>query len=289
MKKIITVAILLGLVFNVNAQGNDKDFRFGLKIEPSFNWLSPDKAEKFESGGIKMGFGIGAMTDFKLGGNIWLSTGVAVDFNGAKLNYLDNTNTDNTGFYAGYFHLSSGQTSEIVSVDDVNAAYADFIDSTSTTFSSYSYIKLQSRTIKAQYVNIPLFIKMKTSEIGYLTYFGQFGLNTSIKTKARSEDVGEIVTATNLSSSDLDDLDIENEINLIKMAGSIGGGFEYNISESTSLSVAVNFDYGFTSLTKKTSNHVVAFDQNPTTSGYSPYIDQKNMPNAIRLTVGILF
>ena len=122
MKKIITAALIIALGINSNAQGNEKDFRFGLKIEPSFNWLSPDKAEKFESGGIKMGFGIGAMTDFKLGGNVWLSTGVAVDFSGAKLNYLDNTISDTSGFYPGYFHYSSGQSSGIVSVDDVNTA-----------------------------------------------------------------------------------------------------------------------------------------------------------------------
>ena len=286
MKKIITVAILLGLVFNANAQGNDKDFRFGLKIEPSFNWLSPDKAEKFESGGIKMGFGIGAMTDFKLGGNVWLSTGVAVDFSGAKLNYLDNTISDTSGFHPVYFHYSSGQSSGIVSVDDVNTA---LLDTTSTTFSEYSSFKLIDRTIRAQYVNIPLFIKMKTNEIGYLTYFGQFGLNTSIKTKARSTDNVDLISATNLTPSDLDDLDIEKEVNLFKLAGSIGGGFEYNLSESTSLSVGVIFDYGFTSLTKKTSDHVIAKQNGQAVTTFENYTDQKNKANAVRLTVGILF
>ena len=286
MKKIITAVIIVALGFNSNGQGNEKDFRFGLKIEPSFNWLSPDKAEKFESGGIKMGFGIGAMTDFKLGGNVWLSTGVAVDFNGAKLNYLDNTITDSSGFYPGYFHYSSGQSSGIVSVDDVNTA---LLDTASTTFSEYSFLKLKERTIRAHYVNIPLFIKRKTKEIGYLTYFGQFGLNTSIKTKARSTDAGDIISATNLASSDLDYLDIEKEVNLFKLAGSIGGGFEYNLSESTSLSVGIVFDYGFTSLTKKTSDHVIAIENGQATTEFESYTDQNNKANAVRLTIGILF
>ena len=286
MKKIITAVILLGLVFNVNGQGNDKAFRFGLKIEPSFNWLKPDKAEKFESGGIKMGFGIGAMTDFKLGGNIWLSTGVAIDFNGAKLNYLDNTITDTTGFYPGYFHYSSGQSSGIVSVDDANTA---LLDTASTTFSEYSFIQLESRSYKVQYVNIPLFIKMKTDEIGYLTYFGQFGLNTSIKTKARATDGGVIIRGTNIALTDLDDLDIEKEVNLFKVAGSIGGGFEYNLSESTSLTVAVNFDYGFTSLTKKDSDHIIAIQNGQAVAAFEKYSDQKNKANAVRLSIGILF
>ena len=286
MKKIITAAIIIVFGINSNAQGNDKDFRFGLKIEPSFNWLSPDKAEKFESGGIKMGFGIGAMTDFKLGGNVWLSTGVAIDFNGAKLNYLDNTITDTTGFYPGYFHYSSGQSSGIVSVDDANTA---LLDTASSTFSEYSFIQLESRSYKVQYVNIPLFIKMKTGEIGYLTYFGQFGLNTSIKTKARASDGGVIISGTNLALTDLDDLDIEKEVNLFKVAGTIGGGFEYNLSESTSLTVAVNFDYGFTSLTKKDSDHIIAIQNGQAAAAFEKYSDQKNKANAVRLSIGILF
>jgi len=286
MKKIITAALIIAFGINSNAQGNDKDFRFGLKIEPSFNWLSPDRAEKFESGGIKMGFGIGAMTDFKLGGNVWLSTGVAVDFNGAKLNYLDNTISDTSGFYPGYFHYSSGQSSGVVSVDDVNTA---LLDPDTTIFSDYSFFQLESRSYKVQYVNIPLFIKMKTAEIGYLTYFGQFGLNTSIKTKARATDGGVIISGTNIALTDLDDLDIEKEVNLFKVAGSIGGGFEYNLSESTSLTVAVNFDYGFTSLTKKDSDHIIAIQNGQAVTEFEKYSNQKNKANAVRLTVGILF
>ena len=163
------------------------------------------------------------------------------------------------------------------------------LDTASTTFSEYSFLKLKERTIRAQYVNIPLFIKMKTKEIGYLTYFGQFGLNTSIKTKARSTDAGDIISATNLASSDLDDLDIEKEVNLFKLAGSIGGGFEYNLSESTSLSVGIVFDYGFTSLTKKTSDHVIAIENGQATTEFESYTDQNNKANAVRLTIGILF
>lgn len=285
MKKIITALSLVALVVTGNAQ-NDKDFRFGLKVEPSFNWLQPDKAEKFESGGVKVGFGIGAMTDFKLGGNIWLSTGVSMDFSGAKLNYLDNTITDTTGFYPVYFHLTSGQSSGIVSVEDVNSA---ILDTASTTFSDYSMIELQSRSYKVQYVNIPLLIKMKTDEIGYLTYFGQFGLNTSIKTKARATDEGIIVTGSNLALKDLDDLDVDAEVKLLKLAGSIGGGFEYNLSESTSVTFALNFDYGFSSLTKKTSDHVVAYEKSPTKTTFDAYSDQKNKAHAVRIAIGILF
>ena len=280
MKKIITAAILLGLVFNVNAQGNDKDFRFGLKVEPSFNWLKPDNAKDFTNGGLQLGFGVGAITDFKLAENIWLSTGFSLDFSGAKLNYLDNSNDrDTTGYYVDRDAILEISTMEGVD----SAAYADYL-----------FYQLNTRAYRVNYVNIPLMLKMKTNEIGYLTYYGQFGLLTSIMTKARSTDD----VTLNGTVSSLEDYNIDSEVSLIKASLSIGGGFEYAISESTSAFVTVAYNYGFTSITKKESKHVVDFDEsdvldangnlvdNPTFNAYTP---QKNIPHAVRLTVGILF
>ena len=280
MKKIITAVIIVALGVNSNAQGNEKDFRFGLKIEPSFNWLKPDNAKDFTNGGLQLGFGVGAITDFKLAENIWLSTGFSLDFSGAKLNYLDNGNDrDTTGYYV---------------YDDAIVEISDMEGVDSARYADYLFYQLNKRAYKVNYVNIPMMLKMKTNEIGYLTYYGQFGLLTSIMTKARSTDD---VTLSGTASS-LEDLNIDSEVSLMKASLSIGGGFEYAISESTSAFVTVAYNYGFTSITKKESKHVVDFDEsdvldaagslvdNPTFNGYTP---QKNIPHAVRLTVGILF
>jgi len=280
MKKIITAVTIVALGFNSNAQGNEKDFRFGLKIEPSFNWLKPDNAKDFTNGGLQLGFGVGAITDFKLAENIWLSTGFSLDFSGAKLNYLDNGNDrDTTGYYV---------------YDDAIVEISDMEGVDSARYADYLFYQLNKRAYKVNYVNIPMMLKMKTNEIGYLTYYGQFGLLTSIMTKARSTDD---VTLSGTASS-LEDLNIDSEVSLMKASLSIGGGFEYAISESTSAFVTVAYNYGFTSITKKESKHVVDFDEsdvldtagslvdNPTFNGYTP---QKNIPHAVRLTVGILF
>jgi hypothetical protein len=280
MKKIITAVIIVALGFNSNAQGNEKDFRFGLKIEPSFNWLKPDNAKDFTNGGLQLGFGVGAITDFKLAENIWLSTGFSLDFSGAKLNYLDNGNDrDTTGYYV---------------YDDAIVEISDMEGVDSARYADYLFYQLNKRAYKVNYVNIPMMLKMKTNEIGYLTYYGQFGLLTSVMTKARSTDD---VTLSGTASS-LEDLNIDSEVSLMKASLSIGGGFEYAISESTSAFVTVAYNYGFTSITKKESKHVVDFDEsdvldaagslvdNPTFNGYTP---QKNIPHAVRLTVGILF
>lgn len=280
MKKIVTILSLCAFVFSLNAQdggGNDKSFRFGLRVEPSFNWLKPDNKKDFSYGGIKMGFGVGAITDFKLGGNVWLSTGVALDFNGAKINYLDNNNSLDT---TGYFYANDA----IIEIKNIS--------SDSATLSNYSTIQLEDRNYKVNYINIPLFIKMKTKEIGYITYFGQFGLNTSIKTKARANDGGKILAGTNINLDELKDLNIDSEVSPVKMAGSIGFGIEYNVSGTTSVVTSVSYDYGFTSLTKKNSKHVIDFDGSDLVSAtptYKAYTPQKNIAHGVRLTIGILF
>jgi len=280
MKKIIIVAILIAFGLNLSAQGNDKDFRFGLKIDPSFNWLKPDNEKDFTNGGLQLGFGVGAITDFKLGENIWLSTGFSMDFSGAKLNYVDNGNDkDTTGYYV---------------YDDAILEISDLAGVDSATYAPYLFYQLNKRQYKVNYVNIPLMLKMKTNEIGYLTYYGQFGLLTSIKTKARATD--DVALSGTVSS--LEDLNIDSEVSFVKASLSIGGGFEYAFAESTSAFVTVAYNYGFTSITKKESKHVVDFDESdvldatgnlvasPTFNAYTP---QKNIPHAIRLTIGILF
>jgi len=283
MKKIITGMILLALGVNLNAQseGNEKSFRFGLGIEPSFNWLKPDNAKDFASGGMQMGFGVGAVTDFKLGENVWLSTGFSMDFSGAKLNYLDNNNgKDTTGYYV--------YDDAIVDIETLAAA-------DSATYMSYTGYLLSERQMKVNYVNIPLMLKMKTNEIGYLTYYGQFGLLAAIKTKARANDN---VTLSG-SGSTLSDLNIDSEIGFLKSALTIGGGGEYAVSGSTSIFFSVAYNYGFTSITKKDSKHVVDIDESTllidangavnSTPDYKAYSPQKNIPHAVRLSVGILF
>jgi len=280
MKKIITAALIIAFGINSNAQGNDKDFRFGLKIEPSFNWLKPDNAKDFTNGGLQLGFGVGAITDFKLAENIWLSTGFSMDFSGAKLNYVDNGNDkDTTGYYV---------------YDDAIMEISDLAGVDSATYATYLFYQLNTRTYKVNYVNIPLMLKMKTNEIGYLTYCGQFGLLTSIMTKARSSD--DVTLSGTVSS--LEDLNIDSEVSFMKASLSIGGGFEYAISESTSAFVTVAYNYGFTSITKKDSKHVVDFDESDVLDAagnlvasptFNPYTPQKNIPHAIRLTIGILF
>lgn len=124
------------------------------------------------------------------------------------------------------------------------------------------------------YLQIPLFLKMKTKQIGMMKYFGQFGLGTgyALSTKSETETTVGGAAATKSSSSSTD--------NLFPLRASllIGGGIEYTLSGSTCIVAGLTFDNGFTPILKdeQTTNGVTSKNPSLTSKG-------------IVLTVGILF
>ena len=96
-----------------------------------------------------------------------------------------------------------------------------------------------------RYIEVPVTMKLKTSEIGYMTYYGQIGVSTAfnIRAKADIETFG-----TNGDIVLLEDEDVADDVALFKAALVVGGGFEYNFSGNTSLLVGVTYNGGFTNL-----------------------------------------
>ncbi|MBT6515485.1 MAG: PorT family protein [Crocinitomicaceae bacterium] len=257
---------LLGFGENVQAQ-DDKKFHFGLAIEPSINWYSPSEEKKFESDGNPLKFGFGLVTDFKLGENIWFSTGLNITTGGGSIKYLENP-TDGIGYY--------------LLDNDILEPTGKFSDIDSTA----DFIVLDKRNYNANYVSIPLTLKMKTKEIGMMKYFGQFGFDVSIKTKGRADDEGTPLTTGN--TPDLTDLNIDSEMQPLLAGLNIGAGAEYNISGSTSLVFSANFHYGFLNAVKNTSQHLVDISAS-TLDDITMYTPQQFKPFAISLKVGVLF
>jgi hypothetical protein len=263
MKKILIVALalLFANVANMNtaqAQENDlKNFRFGLKLAPSINWMKPDNEKKFSSEGATLGFGWGMMMEFRLSDVASIYMGLQVDYDKGHLNFLDTT----------VYYLNVN--------DEVLVEPADMVLGNTAN-------RLNSREYSTNYVTLPFGIKMKTKEIGYLTYFGQFGLNTSIKTKSKATDnVTDILGQT----STLEDIDISDDMQLFRFQISIGGGAEWNLSGSTSLLFGINYNLGFSNVIKKTSKYNFEYDN----SANENLIEQNASAHNVALTVGILF
>jgi hypothetical protein len=276
MKKIAILMMLIsfgtkGIAQEGNNPNESKKFRFGLHIDPTLSWYSPVDKKKFENNGMKMKMSIGAVADIKLAENIWLSTGASFSFLGGSLAYLDSV---------GYYEKGE----EIVPFENITTD--------STFLATNNFMLLKSRSFNARYLTIPLLLKMKTKEIGYLTYFGQFGLNAHIKMgAAKADDEVTNLSASSPTNASLEDMLITKEPSFLALAANVGFGAEYNISGSTSLYGSLGFNYGLNSAVSKKSDHLVDVEKSNASSPFSyiRYEEHKSPMHGLVLTIGVLF
>ena len=217
--KVLTL-IVFGLIFlNLSAQddafANDKEAKLPdenrtIRFGLQFNPnISWFKANSdgYKSGGSEIGFEYGLSFEYFISKNHLISTGVFMLNPGGNLNYKG---------------VALNLSDSLVSADVENE-------------------------YRLGYINIPLTLKLRTNEIGYFTYFGQFGINAAFNYRAKSEALYTYQeTRKSFPSSYLDTRkDAKGDINFINMNLVIGGGIEYNISGNTSLMLGVTFNNGF--------------------------------------------
>lgn len=249
MKKILSLALAFLFIANLSAQ-DDKKIRFGLSAAPSLNWYKTDLST-ISYDGLGIGFQWGLDLEYKINNIASIYTGLKLANDNGKLAFRTQ---DSVGYR----------------INDRD----EFVTDTALNFNL-----LTNRNYKANYVTIPFGVKMKTNEIGYMTYFGQFGLLTSIRTKAKAND---IILADLTNNVNKDKLNIDDDMQLFKMQLSVGGGAEYNMSGSTSIVFGVNYNLGFTNVLKKNSKHIESYST-------SEAFNQTATAHNVMLTVGILF
>lgn len=160
-----------------------------------------------------------------------------------------------------------------------------------------------TRDYSLQYIQVPVTFKLRTNEIGYMTYFGQFGLGLGFNTKAKGtertdyileniqQDGSSIWKDSEIPSYEEENVNFSNDINLMRVSMMFSAGFEYNISGTTSILTAIYFDNGFTNTMRKTNaveteKEVPIFESGTT----SPKTTKLNANSStVGLTIGILF
>ncbi|MEO5643734.1 MAG: outer membrane beta-barrel protein [Bacteroidia bacterium] len=259
MKKVILLFLVLALSGNwafAQEENNIKNFRFGLKATGMLSWMKPEDKKKFSSGGVSAKGGYGLIMEFRLNKVASISTGFQVDYFGGKLNFNDTS----------MYYLS--KDSELQSRED-----------TSSTSVLY---QLKNRTYNTTYITLPFTLKLKTPEIGALTYFGMFGINTSVRMKSRADD--EVRSVQTNGSGQQSDLLNTKDMNLLMFALNIGGGAEWNLAGSTSMVFGLNFYNGFSSVVKSESRYLFRTSANNYES-----LKQSARNSAFALSVGVLF
>jgi hypothetical protein len=255
--------------------------RFGLMGFSSVGWLAPENDLLLTRGKVGLGFGWGLNTEILINKTTSFRTGLSLSTFNASLNYNDSEKNQSEYFTNTYFVANK-------------ATFQKWENDTELPYGELR--KLSIRKYKLSYVNIPLILKLKTKEIGYLTYFGEFGGLIGIKTKAKVLDEfydvnlnpDSIIDNIGDEPTNTVDFDFEDGAQLIRAGVCLGAGAEYNFSGSTSLFFQVNWNYFMTNMMRKEEkdDYLRSFDSN---SGNYERVNSKSIPGSITITVGILF
>jgi uncharacterized membrane protein YciS (DUF1049 family) len=268
MKKILAFSVLLlfcsGLFAQESTGSKDmKNFRFGGTVLPSLFWYKPDNLKKFASNGTVVKFGVLINGEYSFSGNFAIGFGIGLASSGGKMTFTDTT----------HYYFS----------DDA------LIKVTDTVTGKYAHYKLNNRTYNASYFLLPISLKMRTNEIGYMRYFFQPTLNIAVRKKVRAND--DLTDFKNLVSTQQTNLDITKDMNFLRLSATISAGGEYYLSGSTALVFSIGYDYGLSNVVKGTSDYLLRADgghkQHVPTDGSN--LPQKFTQNGVILTVGILF
>ncbi len=193
--------LFISILALISIKAFSQNTRFTVFVDPQFSWMSSD-IKTVESDGSKFGVNIGLNLDKFFAPNYALRTGISIDNTGGNLIFRDSTTLKTNG---GDEELPEGSTVHY----------------------------------KLQYINIPLGLKLKTNEIGYLTFFTHLGINGGINIKATGE----------VDDFELENENISDEIKLFNLGYYIGAGVEYSIGGNSAIILGLTYTNGFIDIT----------------------------------------
>ena len=241
MKKLLLLScfvLLAGLV--LNAQENDNP--------PVVKHSSQNKSYKSVMCGIKvspnLGWFIPDTKGFKSEGVVFgFSWGFMADFAFSK----------NYALATGFNVIASNGKMSYSDHDSVNNVWV---------------AGNRSRTYKLRYLEIPLTLKMRTRDFGKFTFYGQIGLGTGFRIRAKASD--EFTDNNNNTLTEEDN--IKDDIFLLRESLLLGIGTEFSLGGSTKL--IAGFDYNGNLIDPVKDNSTIKVDTKQYLVGF---------------TVGILF
>lgn len=242
MKKIVAVAafFLIGLTL---CSAQTENMRFGFQLSPTFSWMNTTD-NQINRNGTNLGVKLGMLAEYYFQDNYAISTGIGFGFNqGGKLQFE----------YGGNYWIRS----------DIGPMF--------DTLPAGVNLKYN-----LQFLEIPIGIKMRTREFGYLRYFLEPGLVLGFNTQARGSIEGRGI------GDDVQKIKISKEVNGINLSWGINGGIEYSLTETTALVAGAGFQIGFVDIT---NDRGTVFDPDRGNKRE----DSKGTTSAFVMKLGIMF
>lgn len=93
------------------------------------------------------------------------------------------------------------------------------------------------QSLTLQYIEIPVTMKLKTNEIGYITYFGKFGFAPGLNIKAKADN--------EVNGVKEEDVSVKSNINSFNLSFLAGIGAQYSLGGKTAVLMGITFNNGF--------------------------------------------
>ncbi len=179
-----------------------QDYRFGVYASPLISWFSPDVSE-IENEGARAGFSFSFMYERMFTDNYSLVAGVNLISSGGRL-----AGREKFTFEFPSFTRQIGADTSII--------------------------------YRMQYFSVPVGLKLKTNEIGNLTYFADLGLDPKMAVRGRVD----------IPAIDIEGERAMSEIKRFNFGWHINAGIEYALGPETSAVLGLGFENNFFDVTK---------------------------------------
>ncbi|MGV8140163.1 MAG: porin family protein [Mangrovibacterium sp.] len=217
------IIVLTSLLLTSAGVFAQKTVQLSFSTGPSVNWMSSGKNE-LSGGNIRAGYDFGVVADvfFDSRQRYALTTGFLLTNTGGELEYH-------------------------------NTEAFEFAGETINPGSSMIY--------HLKNLEVPLAVKLKTSQFRRWTFWGQFGLSGFVNVGAKAD----------TNDGVLDKTDIQDEIRSLNAAMNLGLGGDFDLGSGNALVIGMVFKDGLTDVTK---NH---------------YNDGKTTVNSVNLKLALIF
>jgi opacity protein-like surface antigen len=214
--------IFITILLNVYQLANAQ-IKLGLRLAPQLTWSKPDN-KVTSTNGTRVNAAYGLMIDYYFTDNYAIGT---------------------------EFSLQSMGTNMQIDQSRFTNISADSLTHPSTGDLKYDY--------RLRYIQVPVILKMRTKEIGYMRYYAEFGFAFSFLTRAKADvSMGTTFERENININEPDEedefrlapTDYDTRANSIRTGLIMGAGLQYNMFGNSLLVVGLRYDNGFSNFMK---------------------------------------
>lgn len=230
MKKHVLLLLFLAFSSIGSLAAQENNFSLGLAFNPNLGWISADDLNinddiDVSSSGARMGFSYGLLFEYHFSDNYHIASGVHHVFSGGRFSGLNNE-------------------PDLSSLDEDGQK----------VYSNVSY-----QPVGLRYIHLPILVRLKTNEIGYISYFGNigfgfdFGLNgqTDIKLEGHEFMADE---ADQIQEFEEEFQDVRYKTPFLNNFFIVGLGGQYSLGGNTKIHLGLDYNVGLSDVVSRSEN-----------------------------------